>query len=110
DHEGQQRSMKMALRLAGLQPHEVQHINAHATSTPLNDKNETAAIKAVFGDHARKVVVSANKSATGHLLGAAGGIEAVASLLAIRDGIAPPTINYGEADPECDLDYAVDGA
>jgi 3-oxoacyl-[acyl-carrier-protein] synthase II len=95
----------MALKDAGLGPEDVDYINAHGTSTPLNDLTETIAIKTVFGDHAKKVPISATKSMTGHLLGAAGSTEAIFTLLAIRDGIMPPTINYEEPDPQCDLDY-----
>jgi 3-oxoacyl-[acyl-carrier-protein] synthase II len=95
----------MALRDAGLKPEEIDHINAHGTSTPLNDATETQALKAVFGEHAKKVPVSATKSMTGHLLGAAGSTEAIFTILSLRDGILPPTINYEEPDPECDLDY-----
>ena len=98
-------SMRLALLDAGVAPESVDYINAHGTSTPLGDKLETAAIKQVFGDHAKKLVVSSTKSMTGHLLGAAGGLEAVASVLAIDRGVIPPTINYEEPDPECDLDY-----
>jgi 3-oxoacyl-[acyl-carrier-protein] synthase II len=97
--------MRMALRDAGLTPEEVDYINAHGTSTPYNDKHETAAIKQVFGDHAYKLAVSSTKSMTGHLLGAAGGVEAAFCALAIAHGIIPPTINYENPDPECDLDY-----
>jgi 3-oxoacyl-[acyl-carrier-protein] synthase II len=97
--------MRMAIRDAGLKPEEIDHINAHGTSTPLNDATETQAVKAVFGVHARKVPVSATKSMTGHLLGAAGSTEAIFSILSLRDGVLPPTINYEEPDPECDLDY-----
>jgi 3-oxoacyl-[acyl-carrier-protein] synthase II len=97
--------MRMAIKDAGLKPEDVDHINAHGTSTPLNDLTETTAIKTVFGDHAKKVPISATKSMTGHLLGAAGSTEAIFTVLAIRDGILPPTINYEEPDPQCDLDY-----
>ncbi|MDR3013308.1 MAG: beta-ketoacyl-ACP synthase II [Chitinispirillales bacterium] len=103
--EGAQRSMKMALATAGLPPESIHYINAHGTSTPFNDKFETIAIKKVFGDHAKAMNISSTKSMTGHLLGASGGIEFIASLLAVRDGIAPPTINYDDPDPECDLNY-----
>ncbi len=103
--EGAQRAMKRALNDAGLRPEDIQYINAHGTSTPANDLNETAAIKAVFGDYASKVSVSSTKSATGHMLGAAGAVEAVIGTLAINNGIVPPTINYNTPDPECDLDY-----
>lgn len=105
DGEGAARCMKMALRHAGMNPEEVDYINAHGTSTHFNDLYETMAIKSVFGDHARKLMVSSTKSMTGHSLGAAGGIEAVYSLLAMERGAVPPTINYEEPDPECDLDY-----
>jgi 3-oxoacyl-[acyl-carrier-protein] synthase II len=105
DGDGAVRCMKMAIRDAGLKPEDVDYINAHGTSTPLNDFTETLAIKAVFGDHAKKVPISATKSMTGHLLGAAGSTEAIFTILAIRDGIMPPTINYEEPDPQCDLDY-----
>jgi 3-oxoacyl-[acyl-carrier-protein] synthase II len=103
--EGAQRAMKRALKDAGMQPEDIQYINAHGTSTPANDLNETAAIKAVFGDYAYKVSVSSTKSATGHMLGAAGSVEAVIGTLAINNGIVPPTINYTTPDPECDLNY-----
>ncbi len=105
DGEGGRRAMKMALRDAGLQPEQVDYINAHGTSTPLNDRCETQAIKDVFGDHARKLAISSTKSMTGHMLGAAGGIEAVFTTLSIYERIAPPTINLEEPSPECDLDY-----
>jgi 3-oxoacyl-[acyl-carrier-protein] synthase II len=105
DGEGARLSMANALRDASLNPGEVQYINAHATSTPLGDKAETVAMKRAFGDHARKLAVSSTKSMTGHLLGAAGVVEAIFSVLAIRDNVAPPTINYRTPDPECDLDY-----
>jgi len=103
--EGAARCMSMALSTAGVNPEEVDYINAHGTSTHFNDLNETLAIKAVFGAHASKLLVSSTKSMTGHLLGAAGGVEAVYSLLAMTRGVVPPTINYDEPDPECDLDY-----
>jgi 3-oxoacyl-[acyl-carrier-protein] synthase II len=105
DGEGAARAMKMALKNARLRPDEVDYINAHGTSTPLNDRCETAAIKSVFGEHARKLMISSTKSMTGHLLGAAAAIESVACVLAIRDDIVPPTINYETPDPNCDLDY-----
>ncbi len=105
DGDGAVRCMRMAIKDAGLKPEDVDYINAHGTSTPLNDLTETIAIKTVFGDHAKKVPVSATKSMTGHLLGAAGSTEAIFTVLAIRDRIMPPTINYEEADPQCDLDY-----
>ena len=103
--EGAARCMQMALDTAGLNPEDVDYINAHGTSTPFNDLYETMAIKSVFGDHARKLMISSTKSMTGHLLGAAGCVEAIFSLLAISRGVVPPTINYTEPDPECDLDY-----
>ena len=103
--EGAARCMQMALDTAGLNPEDVDYINAHGTSTPFNDLYETMAIKSVFGDHARKLMISSTKSMTGHLLGAAGGVEAIFSLLAVARGVVPPTINYTEPDPECDLDY-----
>ena len=103
--EGVARAMVAALKDADVQPEMVGYINAHGTSTPLNDKNETAALKSVFGDHAYKLAVSSTKSMTGHLLGGAGGIEAVAAALAIHTGVLPPTINYDNPDPVCDLDY-----
>lgn len=103
-HEGLQRAMKRAMRDAKIAPADVDYINAHGTSTPLNDPNEIKGIKAVFGDHARSLSVSSTKSATGHMLGAAGGVEFIACTLALRDQIIPPTINYSTPDPECDLD------
>ena len=105
DGDGAVRCMRMAIKDAGLKPEDVGHINAHGTSTPLNDLTETLAIKMVFGNHAKKIPISATKSMTGHLLGAAGSTEAIFTILAIRDGIMPPTINYEEPDPQCDLDY-----
>jgi 3-oxoacyl-[acyl-carrier-protein] synthase II len=103
--EGAARCMKMALDNAGVNPEEVDFINAHGTSTPMNDLYETLAIKQVFGAHASKLMVSSTKSMTGHLLGAAGGVEAVYTLMSMQNGIATPTINYQEPDPECDLDF-----
>ena len=103
--DGAMRAMAAALADAGIAPSDVGYVNAHGTSTPYNDKFETIAIKRVFGDHARKLAVSSTKSMTGHLLGAAGGIEAIATLLALHHGVLPPTINYEQPDPECDLDY-----
>jgi 3-oxoacyl-[acyl-carrier-protein] synthase II len=105
DGEGAQRAMKRALKDAGLEPKDIQYINAHGTSTPANDFNETRAIKAVFGDHAKGVNVSSTKSATGHMLGAAGAVEAIISSLVVGNGIIPPTINYQTPDPELDLNY-----
>jgi 3-oxoacyl-[acyl-carrier-protein] synthase II len=101
--EGAQRAMRRAMQEAGISPADVQYINAHGTSTPQNDKSETQAIKAVFGEHAANVSVSSTKSATGHMLGAAGAIEALICALAVREGIIPPTINYEHPDPDCDL-------
>ncbi|MBD3367688.1 MAG: beta-ketoacyl-ACP synthase II [Candidatus Eisenbacteria bacterium] len=103
--EGMARAMSAALAAGGLDPSDVQYINAHGTSTPPNDKLETAAIRTVFGDHAERLAVSSTKSMTGHLLGAAGGIEFVATVLTLEKKIVPPTINYETPDPECDLDY-----
>jgi len=103
--EGNARAMRMALDEAGLRPEDIDYINAHGTSTQPNDREETAAIKQVFGEHAYKLLVSSTKSMTGHLLGAAGALEAIACLLAIRDGCIPPTINYQTPDPGLDLDY-----
>jgi 3-oxoacyl-[acyl-carrier-protein] synthase II len=105
DGEGAQRAMKRALKDAGLEPKDIQYINAHGTSTPANDFNETRAIKAVFGEHAKNVNVSSTKSATGHMLGAAGAVEAVISSLVVGNGVIPPTINYQNPDPELDLNY-----
>jgi 3-oxoacyl-[acyl-carrier-protein] synthase II len=103
--EGAARSMAMALRHAHLNPEQISYINAHGTSTPVGDKCETQAIKTVFGVHAKKLAVSSTKSMTGHLLGAAGAVETAACALAIQNNIVPPTINYENPDPECDLDY-----
>ncbi|MDE3111476.1 MAG: beta-ketoacyl-ACP synthase II [Chloroflexota bacterium] len=103
--EGNARAMKMALTEARIEPSAVDYINAHGTSTQPNDREETAAIKQVFGDHARKLMISSTKSMTGHLLGAAGALEAIASVMAIGTGCVPPTINYTTPDPELDLDY-----
>lgn len=99
------KAMKLALKDAGVEPHEVQYINAHGTSTNLNDKTETKALKMVFGDHAKKLAISSTKSMTGHLLGAAGVVELVATVLCMKNNTAHPTINYETPDPECDLDY-----
>jgi 3-oxoacyl-[acyl-carrier-protein] synthase II len=109
NHEGLARAMRAALREAGAEASEVDYVNAHGTSTPLNDSNETGAVKLVLGDHARDVIVGSTKSMTGHLLGAAGAIESVFTALACREGRIPPTINYSEPDPECDLNYGTDG-
>jgi 3-oxoacyl-[acyl-carrier-protein] synthase II len=106
DGEGAFRSMKEALRDGGIKPEEIDYINAHGTSTELNDKNESKAIRNLFGEHADKLVISSTKSMTGHLLGAAGGIEAVATALAIQNSLIPPTINLTNPDPECDLNYS----
>jgi len=103
--EGGSRAMKMAIERSGLNANEIDYINAHGTSTPYNDKFETLAIKEVFGEHANKLAISSTKSMTGHLLGAAGGVEAIFSILAIKEGILPPTINLQTPDPDCDLDY-----
>ena len=105
DGDGAVRAMQMALRGAGLEPSAIAYINAHGTSTPYNDRLETIAIKKVFGDHAYKLAVSSTKSMTGHLLGAAGGLEAVITALAVHHKMLPPTINLDNPDPECDLDY-----
>jgi 3-oxoacyl-[acyl-carrier-protein] synthase II len=105
DGEGAARCMTLAMRDAGLGPEDVDYINAHGTSTPLNDRIETLAIKKAFGDRARQVMVSSTKSMTGHMLGAAGGIETAACILALREGVVPPTVNYETPDPACDLDY-----
>ena len=110
DTDGPRRSMANALKDAGVNPDEVQYVNAHGTSTPLGDKNETEAIKLAFGDSAKKLVVSSTKSMTGHLLGGAGGLESVLTTLAVYHQIAPPTINIFEQDPECDLDYCANVA
>ena len=105
DGEGAARAMRFALDDAGLNPEEIDYINAHGTSTPLNDRCETTAIKSIFGEHAYQLAISSTKSMVGHMLGAAGGVEAVFLALSIRDQIAPPTINLHEPSPECDLDY-----
>ncbi|MBA4387923.1 MAG: beta-ketoacyl-[acyl-carrier-protein] synthase II [Verrucomicrobia bacterium] len=104
---GSAAAMRMALADGGLDPASVDHVNAHGTGTKPNDVTETQAIKAVFGEHARKIPVTAIKSSTGHMMGAAGSIEAIASILSIRDGVIPPTINFLTPDPECDLDYVL---
>jgi 3-oxoacyl-[acyl-carrier-protein] synthase II len=105
DGDGAVRAMAGALRDAALRPEDVGYVNAHGTSTPYNDRTETQAIKRVFGEHVRRLAVSSTKSMTGHLLGAAGGVEAIVSVLALHHGVLPPTINYEKPDPECDLDY-----
>ena len=105
DGDGPARVMQNCLADAGLNPEEIEYVNAHGTSTPLGDKAETLAIKSVFGEHARKLAVSSTKSMTGHLLGAAGGLETAICALAVYHGVLPPTINYEHPDPECDLDY-----
>ncbi len=105
DGNGAVRSMQMALKKAGVRPEEIDYINAHGTSTPINDPTETLAVKRTFGDHAKALVMSSTKSMTGHLLGAAGGLEAGITALAVRDQIAPPTINLDAPDSSCDLDY-----
>ncbi len=103
--DGPTRSMRLAIEDAGLKPEDIDYLNAHGTSTPHNDRNETAAVKEVFGEHAYKMAISSTKSMTGHLLGAAGAIEAVATTLAITNAMVPPTINIVEQDPDCDLNY-----
>lgn len=110
DGEGAVRAMKLALQDADMVPEDIDYINAHGTSTPLNDKGETQAIKTVFGDHAHNLVVSSTKSMTGHMLGAAGGIEASFMALSLHDQVAPPTINLDCASPECDLDYVANNS
>ncbi len=108
--EGGARAMKMALNDAGLKPEDIHYINAHGTSTPYNDKFETMAIKEVFGDHAYKLAVSSTKSMTGHLLGAAGGVEAIFTILAVKENVLPPTMNLETPDPDCDLDYVANAS
>jgi 3-oxoacyl-[acyl-carrier-protein] synthase II len=108
--DGPRRSMNNALKNAGIDASKVQYVNAHGTSTPLGDANETNAIKATFGAHASKIVVNSTKSMTGHLLGGAGGLESVFTVLAIHHQISPPTINIFNQDPECDLDYCANTA
>ena len=108
--DGPKRAMRAALRNAGIDPERVDYLNAHGTSTPLGDVNETNAIKLAFGDHARKLVVNSTKSMTGHLLGGAGGIESVFTALAVHHQVSPPTINIFNQDPECDLDYCANEA
>ena len=108
--DGPKRSMLNALKNAGMNPDQVDYVNAHGTSTPLGDKNETEALKLAFGDHAKKLVVNSTKSMTGHLLGGAGGVESVFCALAVHHQISPPTINIFDQDPECDLDYCANTA
>jgi len=110
DCDGPRRGIAMALKHAGINVDQVQYVNAHGTSTPIGDKNETDAIKLAFGDHAKKLIINSTKSMTGHLLGAAGGIEAVFTTLAVYNQISPPTINIFNQDPECDLDYCANEA
>jgi 3-oxoacyl-[acyl-carrier-protein] synthase II len=105
DGEGAARCMKIALQDAGMNPQDVDYINAHGTSTMLGDRAETDAVKSIFGDHAYRLAVSSTKSMTGHMLGAAGGAEALFSILSIRDGVLPPTINLDNPSEGCDLDY-----
>jgi 3-oxoacyl-[acyl-carrier-protein] synthase II len=105
DGDGGMRVMELAIRRAGIEPSQVDYINAHGTSTPYNDKLETLAVKRLFGAHARKLAISSTKSMTGHLLGAAGGLEGGITALAVKHQLIPPTINYETPDPECDLDY-----
>jgi len=110
DPDGAARCMKRALKDAGIEPEAIDYINAHGTSTPIGDRSETTAIKLAFGDHAYKLAVSSTKSMTGHLLGAAGGIEAVILALTLKNGVIAPTINLENPDPECDLDYVPNAA
>jgi len=109
DHEGLQRAMRMAMKDAGVGPNDIDYINAHGTSTPLNDKMESLGVKALFGEHARKLAVVSNKGNTGHLLGAAGGIESVAAIMSIVEGRIPATANHTGPDDDCDLDYVTHG-
>ena len=108
--DGPMRCMKMALDSANLKPEDIDYLNAHGTSTPVGDVNETKAIKGAFGDHAKNMVVNSTKSMTGHLLGGAGGIESIFTILAVKNQVSPPTINVFDPDPECDLDYCTEGA
>ena len=106
DGQGAMRAMTMAVSMAGIKPSDVDYINAHGTSTQLNDKFESMAIQAAFGEHASSLVISSTKSMTGHLLGASGGVELITSVMAVKENIIPPTINYEDPDPECPLNYA----
>jgi 3-oxoacyl-[acyl-carrier-protein] synthase II len=108
--EGGARAMHIALQDAGLAPEDIDYVNAHGTSTLLGDRQETAALKTVFGDHAKSLAVSSTKSMTGHLLGATGAVESIACVMALREGVLPPTINYEYPDPECDLDFVPNAA
>ena len=108
--DGPMRCMKMALDSADLKPEDIDYLNAHGTSTPVGDVNETKAIKGAFGDHAKNMVVNSTKSMTGHLLGGAGGIESIFTIMAVKNQISPPTMNIVECDPECDLDYCANVA
>jgi len=110
DTDGPKRSMQNAMRDAGVNPDQIHYVNAHGTSTPLGDKNETEAIKLAFGDAAKKLVVNSTKSMTGHLLGGAGGLESVLTALAVYHQVSPPTINLVDQDPACDLDYCANTA
>ncbi|MFA5598164.1 MAG: beta-ketoacyl-ACP synthase II [Pusillimonas sp.] len=110
DSDGPRRGIMMAMRNGGINPQDISYVNAHGTSTPLGDKNETVALKLAFGDHAKNLVINSTKSMTGHLLGAAGGIEAVFTTLAVHRQVSPPTINIFNQDPECDLDYCANQA
>ncbi|MFA7623677.1 MAG: beta-ketoacyl-ACP synthase II [Pusillimonas sp.] len=110
DSDGPRRGILMAMRNGGINPQDISYVNAHGTSTPLGDKNETVALKLAFGDHAKNLVINSTKSMTGHLLGAAGGIEAVFTTLAVHRQVSPPTINIFNQDPECDLDYCANQA
>jgi 3-oxoacyl-[acyl-carrier-protein] synthase II len=105
DGDGAMRAMKLAVKNSGLQPEDIDYVNAHGTSTGLGDVAETIAVKRLFGDHSKKMMVSSTKSMHGHLLGAAGAVEAVMTILTLKEGIIPPTINLENPDPQCDLDY-----
>jgi len=109
DGSGSAKAMELSVKEAGLMPSDINYVNAHGTSTPINDRTETAAVKLLFGEHARKLAVNSRKSMTGHLLGAAGGVEAIATVLQIKDGFLHPTAGYKVFDPECDLDYVTEG-